>query len=80
MTDTPRYRLRFNNKHHETFYFVKLGAIWPHRPECRLIERTTPDKDSAATFDLLVDALAVLVTAGDPSGWTAETMDGRAVE
>ncbi len=79
-TDTPKYRLRFTNRYNESFWFVSLGQPWPHRPACRLIERTTRRSEDAAVFDLLVDALAVLVTAGDPPDWVAETLDGRAVE
>ncbi len=80
MMPSPKYRLKFTNSHNETFYFVSLGKPWPNRADLRLIDRTTPVADSAATFDMLVDALAVLVTAGDPPGWKAETLDGRAME
>lgn len=75
----PRYRLKFTNRYGETYYLVSLGDPWPHKPERRLIAHTTPKPEEAAVFDTLPEALEVLVTAGDPADWIAETLDGRAV-
>jgi hypothetical protein len=80
MTDLPKYRLKFTNKWNENFWFVSLGEPWPHRPGFRLIAATARKPEDAAVFDTLPDALAVLVTAGDPPDWVAETLDGRAAE
>ena len=81
MTETlPRYVLRHENQWGERHFFIRLGNPWPHRPELRLIERTTSDRAQATVFDTLTAALEVLVTAGDPPGWIAMTEDGKLVE
>jgi hypothetical protein len=90
MTDTaPKYRLRFTNKYGETYWFVELGHRWDADPlwnrgpdplNRRLIRRTSSKREDGAVFDALPDALAVLVTAGDPPDWVTETLDGRTVE
>lgn len=80
MTAVSKYRLRFTNNLNESFWFVSLGRPWPHRPDCRLIEKTAPRREDGTVFDTLAEALAVLVTAGDPPYWVAETLEGVAVE
>lgn len=76
----PKYRLRFTNKYGETFWFISLGLNWPHHPDRRLISRTALSRELGTIFDTLPEALAILVTAGDPPDWVVETLDGKTVE
>lgn len=87
--ETPKYRLRITNKYGETFWFVRLGNRWDEHSlwnrghddrNRRFIKETSPNRKDGAIFDTLPDALAVIVTAGDPPDWVAETLEGRAVE
>jgi hypothetical protein len=87
MTDTPKYRLRFINAYKEEFWFAGFGPRrdahpkWSRGPDPRrLIGPTSRTREGGMVFDTLPEALAVLVEAGDPPYWNAETLDGRAVE
>lgn len=53
-------RLKFTNPHKEVFWFVALGAPWPHEMD-------------ATVFKTEAEALDVLKTAGTPPGWKAVT-------
>lgn len=63
------FLLMHTNRDGEVFYFCNLGLQWPHRPECRLIERTSRDRSEAKPFDTAELAREVLVVAGRPQGW-----------
>lgn len=86
MTDT-KHRLRFTNTYGEQYWFAGFGPRrdahpkWNRGPDARrLIGPTARRREDGLVFDTLPDALAVLVEAGDPPYWVAETLDGRAVE
>ena len=64
-----KYLLMHTNQYGERFYFQNLGAMWPHNPSRRLIERTTPIRDEARQFDSEEQANETLCTAGNPSNW-----------
>jgi hypothetical protein len=65
------YLLKFPDAYdkHRLHYFCYLGEVWPHRPERRMIAKTTEKKDEAKVFNSEEEAREVLVTAGDPKGW-----------
>jgi hypothetical protein len=75
MTAFPRYRLVFVNSYRERFYFVACGEPWPERPGLVPIRETTPDRNRATQFDALPDAVAVLLAARNPPGWSEEAVE-----
>lgn len=64
-----KYLLMFTNPWGERFYLQNLGAMWPHNPTRRLIERTTQHREEAREFDTESEANETIVTAGSPTGW-----------
>lgn len=85
---TAPFRLKFTNQwegrwtdeHGSVFYFCNLGAMWPHYPTRRLIERTTRYMREAREFATIEEAREVLVAAGQPRGWEVVDSKGEAVE
>ncbi len=64
------FLLKFTSHHDGSlWYFQNLGDQWPHRPACRLIERTTQNPKDARQFATEEDAKHVLSIAGGPKNW-----------
>jgi|SRR6478736_2084633 len=62
-------KLKYVNQFRETFWFVELGDHWPHKPQFRLIGRTSPNEEDAFCFSNAEDAAATLVLCDSPTDW-----------
>jgi hypothetical protein len=51
------------------YYLKMLGSQWPHAPQFRFIEATTPDIEQAKEFATEEDARACWSEANKPKGW-----------
>ncbi len=63
-------KLLFTNNYGEKFWFVSFGEPWPNKPECRMVNKTSPRKNEGRCFGSAEEAAQAIVVMNNPAGWT----------